>query len=89
MYSCKHLDMATRKFKIAKEEYESIINMGPETAQNFLFRLYEFITGNQLNIDRRLASMLPPPEEPLYKKFTLSHTAKDRELHRVVDLKEK
>lgn len=33
--------------------------------------------------------MMPPPEEPLYKKFTSSYTAKDRELHRVVDLKEK
>lgn len=52
--------------------------MGPETAQNFLFRLYEFLTGNQLNTDRRLTSMLPPPEEPLYKKFTSSYTAKDR-----------
>jgi len=61
--------------------------MGPESAQNFLFRLYEFLTGVQLNIDRRLTSMMPPPEEPLYKKFTSSYTAKDRELHRVVDLR--
>ena len=61
--------------------------MEPETAQNFLFRLYEFLTGNELNIDRRLASMMPEPDQPLYKQFTASYTAKDRALHRVVDLK--
>jgi len=47
---------------LTKEEYESITNLGPETAQSFLFRLYEFITGQKLNIDRRLASTLPPVE---------------------------
>ena len=35
--------------------------MGPETAQTFLFRLYEFMTGQKLNIDRRLTSTLPAP----------------------------
>jgi hypothetical protein len=59
--------------------------MGPEAAQSLLFRLYEFLTGQKLNIDRRLASTLPPVEEPLYKKPTASYTVKDRELHRVVD----
>ncbi len=56
-----YVDLARRKFKVTKEQYESIINMGPESAQNFLFRLYEFLTGVQLNIDRRLGSMMPPP----------------------------
>jgi hypothetical protein len=51
--------------------------------------LYEKTTGNKLNIDRRLTSMMPPPEEKLYKKPTASHVAKDRELHRVVDNQEK
>jgi hypothetical protein len=79
------LDLARKKFKIAKEEYESIVNLGPESAQTFLFRFYEFLTGQKLNTDRRLASTLPAPEEPLYKKPTASYAAKDRELHRVVD----
>ena len=43
------------------------------------------MTGQKLNIDRRLASTLPAPEEPLYKQPTASYAAKDRELHRVVD----
>lgn len=42
-----------------------------------------------MNTDRRLASTLPAPEEPLYKKPTASYIAKDRELHRVVDDLEK
>jgi len=53
------LVLARKKFKITKEEYESITNLGPETAQSLLFRIYEFITGQKLNIDRRLASTLP------------------------------
>ena len=57
-----YLVLAKKKFKIPKEEYESIVNMGPETAQTLLFRLYEFLTGQKLNIDRRLASTLPQPE---------------------------
>jgi hypothetical protein len=61
----------------------------PETGQTFLFRFYEFVTGQKPNIDRRLASTLPQPEEPLYKQPTASFAAKDRELHRIVDLKEK
>lgn len=47
------------------------------------------MTGQKLNTDRRLASTLSPPEEPLYKKPTASYAAKDRELHRVVDDREK
>jgi hypothetical protein len=84
-----YLVLARKKFKISKDEYESIVNLGPETAQALLFRLYELVTGQKLNIDRRLASTLPQPEEPLYKQPTASYAVKDRELHRVVDLKEK
>ena len=54
--------LAKKKFKVSKEEYESVVNMGPESAQTFLFRFYEFLSGNKLNIDRRLTSTLPPPE---------------------------
>ncbi len=61
--------------------------MGPETAASFLFRLYEFVTDNKLNLDRRLTATIQAPSEPLYKKPTASSIAKDRELHRVVDLK--
>lgn len=82
-----YLVLAKKKFKVNKEEYESIVNLEPETAQAFLFRLYELITGQKLNIDRRLASTLPQPEQPLYKQPTASYAAKDRELHRIVDLK--
>ena len=83
------LVLAKRKFKITQEEYESITNLGPESAQMLLFRLYEFFTGEKLNTDRRLASTMPLPEEPLYKRPTASYVAKDRELDRVVDNKEK
>ena len=81
--------LAKKRFKISKEEFESIVNLEPETGQTFLFRFYEFVTGQKPNIDRRLASTLPQPEEPLYKQPTASFAAKDRELHRIVDLKEK
>lgn len=47
------------------------------------------MTGQKLNIDRRLTSTLPAPEQPLYKQPTASYAAKDRELDRVVDLREK
>lgn len=36
-----------------------------------------------------MASTLPPPDEPLYKKPTASYVAKDRELGRVVNELEK
>ena len=85
MYPFFNLVLSRKNFKLSKEEYESIINLGPESAQSFLFRLYEKITGNKLNIDRRLVSLIPQPEEKLYKKPTASYVAKDRELHRVVD----
>ena len=78
MYILFKIVLARKNFKVSKEEYESIINLGPETAQSFLFRLYEKVTGNKLNIDRRLVSLMPQPEEKLYKKPTASHVAKDR-----------
>lgn len=54
--------LGKKGFKLQKEEIDSIINVEPETAQNILFRLYEFLTGRKLNVDRRLASTLPQPE---------------------------
>ena len=57
-----------------------MINVEPETAQNILFKVYELSTGRKLNIDRRLTSTLPQPDEPLYKKPTASYVAKDRQL---------
>lgn len=44
------LVLARKKFKLTQEEYESIANLGPETAQSLLFRLYEFLTGEKVNV---------------------------------------
>ena len=73
-----NLVLAKKGFKLTNEDYESIINLGPESAATFLFRLYEFITESKLNLDRRLNSTIQQVQEPLYKKPTASSIAKDR-----------
>ena len=40
MYLVIYEVLQRKKFKVAKDEYESIVNMAPETAQAFLFRFY-------------------------------------------------
>lgn len=42
-----------KEFKLEKEEYEGIANLGPDQALNLLYRLYEFLTKKKLNLDRR------------------------------------
>jgi adenine/guanine phosphoribosyltransferase-like PRPP-binding protein len=42
--------LAKKDFKLEKDEYEGIANLGPDQALNLLYRLYEFLTKKKLNL---------------------------------------
>ncbi len=67
--------LSKKEFKLEKEEYEGIANLGPDQALSLLYRLYEFLTKKKLNLNNRT---IVPEEAPLYSKPTASHLAKDR-----------
>lgn len=73
--SVTYVVLAKKEFKLDKEEYEAVANLGPDKALSLLFRLYEFLTKKKINISNRTTV---PEEAPLYMKPTASHLAKDR-----------